>query len=518
METRARTRPLLRRAGFLAALTALLVPAVAGTATADAAKRKTPRSPVVTKITPATVFVGQTLTIRGRNFVRGVNKNTVAFKRRGAKAVFAKAGKGTTRMLQVVLPKRLEKVLALVNGAPAPTRLQVRVLAKRFGKRFTSISRSPLVGPEQPPAPPTPPVAAPDADCDGDGLRNRADGDDDNDLLSDATERTLKLDGCAWDSDGDRVSDGFEHFSARDLNDDEPQEPNSFLPYPERKPYPNALDGSDGGVDHDGDSLTLKEEYDLWKLTGAPLSQMSYSAGEQYSVSARAANGRRTPTLAAAGYSKQNEFRDWAAQSGYGVVALADVGTDLWDPQADWWVPRRFFDLLDIDRSGGAATPAGAGAPTGPEVVYYDNGNGFLDDGERDEDADGLTNFDETRGCMVRGYWDGLYSKETPFPLKFAGVSHVDADSDGDGVRDGADDQDHDDVPNLMECSRMLASGLAADSGEEPQAALPARGFVNPFNPCLPHVESRTCPQYVELGSGFAPFKPEDDVYYLIKN
>ena len=31
MELRARTRPLLRRAGLLAALTALLVPAVAGT-------------------------------------------------------------------------------------------------------------------------------------------------------------------------------------------------------------------------------------------------------------------------------------------------------------------------------------------------------------------------------------------------------------------------------------------------------------------------------------------------------
>ena len=34
-----------------------------------------------------------------------------------------------------------------------------------------------------------------------------------------------------------------------------------------------------------------------------------------------------------------------------------------------------------------------------------------------------------------------------------------DEDSDGDGVRDGADDQDHDDVPNVMECSRVRAVG-----------------------------------------------------------
>ena len=39
MELRARTRPMLRRAGLLAALTALLVPAVAGTTTASAKTR-----------------------------------------------------------------------------------------------------------------------------------------------------------------------------------------------------------------------------------------------------------------------------------------------------------------------------------------------------------------------------------------------------------------------------------------------------------------------------------------------
>ena len=85
MDYRARTRPMLRRACQMAALSALLVPAVAGTATAQAAK-----APVVTKVAPKHVFVGQTLTLRGRNFRTGIGKNTVAFKRKGAKVVLVR--------------------------------------------------------------------------------------------------------------------------------------------------------------------------------------------------------------------------------------------------------------------------------------------------------------------------------------------------------------------------------------------------------------------------------------------
>src|SRR5215510_1405339 len=144
MELRARTRPTLRRAGLLVALTALLVPAVAGT-TANA---KT-RAPVVTKVTPKHVFVGETLTIRGHHFRRGLNKNTVAFKRSGAKVVLVTAEKGTTKMLTVKLPKRQEKVLPVKNGTPTAATLQVRVLSTRFGKHFTSRAKSPVVGPEK---------------------------------------------------------------------------------------------------------------------------------------------------------------------------------------------------------------------------------------------------------------------------------------------------------------------------------------------------------------------------------
>src|SRR5688500_1434012 len=86
MELRARIRPTLRHAGLMAAAAALLVPA-AGTSTAEAAK-----APVVKRVSPKNVFIGETLTIHGRYFRSGIGKNTVAFKRKGAKVVLVRSG------------------------------------------------------------------------------------------------------------------------------------------------------------------------------------------------------------------------------------------------------------------------------------------------------------------------------------------------------------------------------------------------------------------------------------------
>lgn len=499
----------------MAAAAALLVP-VTGTATADAKS-----APVVKKITPKKVFVGETMKIRGRHFRRGVNKNMVAFKRKGAKVVLVPAGRATTKLLMVELPKRLEKILLVQNGTPVPTPLQVRVMSSRFGKRFTSRSKSPLVGPEKPPAPPKPKEANPNGDCDGDGQINRIDTDDDNDLLTDDVEKRYDLDGCKADTDGDKVEDGYEYQSARDLNDDEHQSPNDYIPYPEKRPYPNALDKTDAGTDHDGDDLTLLEEYRLWKVTlanGAPrtLAQLGYSAGEQYSINVRqGGNGNRIPTLMAAGYDKQAAFMTWAAASGYATIGLSPIPGFFDDPDlddiADYWEPRYYRDIRDMNRDT---------VVDGVEETYYDfDRTGRLSDAERDEDADGLSNWNETRGCMYPRFWEQVYDKETPYYLGYSGTQLDVADTDGDGIRDGADDQDHDDVPNIMECSRVLASGLAADPIDEEQGT-PHRewkGFVNPFNPCLPHVKSRTCKVIVPVDNAWAPFNPEDE-YFLIRN
>jgi hypothetical protein len=518
MAPRTRTRILLRRAGLSAALAAFLVPAAAGTAAA--AKPKKGKPPVINSISPRSLAVGQTLTIRGKNFVRGRGKNTVVFKRDGAAPVFVKADVGTAKLLKVTLPLKLDKVLLIRNGLPVTTRLRLRVLSKRLGRSFSGGARAPMVSPWRPPEPKIAKVD-PNGDCDSDRQINSVDTDDDNDLLPDTLENSLKLDQCKVDTDGDVVEDGYEYRSAENLNDDEHQTPNDYAPFPGRKPYPNPLDGTDANRDHDGDALTLKEEFDLWKFTisqGAAhtLNPLTYSDGEQYSVNTHAGgNGVRMPALAAAGYDKAAQFVSWATSAGYLQVALIPLsGSTMRDPAAaEWFTARTLYDIRDLDRSGTLD-------PSLHEETYHDrNGNGWLNDAERDEDADGLSNVDETRMCMSRAYWDKLYDKETPYYIdSYAGTRLDDPDTDGDGIRDGADDQDHDDVPNLMECSRSAALGGIANDTKPlgTPRVLAVQGFMNPFNPCLPHWKSRACNRYPTLDSPWAPFNADDKYFYVL--
>src|ERR671914_542249 len=85
--------------------------------------------------------------------------------------------------------------------------------------------------------------------------------------------------------------------------------------------------------------------------------------------------------------------------------------------------------------------------------------------------SDGLTNFDENGGRARAGWWSSCYPAETPYYVTYADTDLADPDSDGDGVRDGADDQDHDDLPNLMEMSRLDAAtpvrGLDGACGDD---------------------------------------------------
>ena len=98
-----------------------------------------------------------------------------------------------------------------------------------------------------------------------------------------------------------------------------------------------------------------------------------------------------------------------------------------------------------------------------------------------------------------------LPATREPYPIKYAGTSSpADPDSDGDGVRDGADDQDHDDVPNIIELSQHReqaapdgATGARSQShagtGGLALPAQPGRLPFNPFSPCLPDHIPRTC-------------------------
>jgi hypothetical protein len=525
MTSLARIRPYLRLAAFVAALCALLAPATAGASVHAhaAAKKKKAKPPVVTSVRPMNVEIGQTLEIRGKYFIRGRYKNTVAFKHDGGRAVFAKAKIGTTRLLRVTVPSKLTTEFTKKGTTVVPTRFRIRVLSKKFGKKFTTLTRSPLIAPKSAALPPGYVQSQPDGDCDNDGVKNKVDRDDDNDSLADSVEASLNLNPCTadtdkdgvedrWefdcdrngvlnrdeadddkdllndgleqaigtnpcsaDSDGDGVTDGYEFKSAQDLNDDEDQEPNSYLPYPGKRPYPNPL-FADAGTDYDGDTLTLAEEYRLWKYVGnRTLTPLSYSDGEQYSASTRGADGHRVPTLAAAGYSKQANFVSWANAAHYREVTLWGAK----DGAGDWYDAafQDLYGLFDVDRSAPDNDPGDNALGERPSELSYNDidGDGWLSDNERDEDADGLTNYDESHGRMLPTYWSSCYTGEKPYHIGYAGTDLADPDSDGDLVRDGADDQDHDDIPNVDELSRIAASGL--DDRKKGKDCVPKEGL-----------------------------------------
>ena len=256
-----------RRRGLIAPLALLLTFAMSAVAHAAS----TP--PKITKVQPLNVEVGQTLTVTGKHFVPGKSRNTLVFKRDGKRAVFVKVtDKATSTKLTVVVPTKLLDFLK--DGDKLGTyRFRLRVLGKRFGDAFTATKLSPRISPPGA-GKPGGPVAAVNNDCDNDKVLNDVDADDDNDKLPDAAEIGLKTDPCKADTDGDGVTDAFEVESALDLN-------LRALPYPGKRPFPNALDGTDGGADYDGDGLSLVEEYTLWLYTTQGNLPLTYSDGDQ---------------------------------------------------------------------------------------------------------------------------------------------------------------------------------------------------------------------------------------------
>jgi hypothetical protein len=369
-------------------LLSLLSCALLGTAVDASAAKKKKRAaptPTVKSIVPLKAQVGEKLTITGTNFIAGQGKTKVYFLREGGGVAWVPSDTGTKTRLVVTVPEKLIPLLRGTAENREPTRFQVRLLAKRFGTA-TRLGKSPVITAPNaaPPAPgpdgtpgPADPGTPPDGDCDGDQIKNSVDPDDDNDALTDDLENVpAHTDPCKADTDGDAVADGYEFYSAKDINV-------ASNPYPGKKPWPNPLDSTDAFADHDGDGLDLTDEYLLWKYYGNLQVPLNYSAGLQKSVAQAA------PTQIELAYFDMD-----------GDDTLSDDerdgdgdGLTNWDEShgrmtQDWW--DKMYNGQNFPLS-----PKETRYPnTFPGVSIFDpdsDGDSVLD-GVDDQDHDGLSN------------------------------------------------------------------------------------------------------------------------------
>lgn len=463
------------------ALTAVLVPIVAQ------AKSKKSKKSSISKVSPMRAKPGTKLTIRGKNFSRKRRSNTVIFKGASGRTIFVKPKKASSRKLVVVVPSSIED---LIKGDS--TRMRLRVVVKHvYGKQsstrhsplvLTALDKTPKPAPKKPAPKPAPnntqtgtgsPAKPPAPKC-GDGLGGT---DPDHDLLSTTLERQIKTNPCTKDTDGDGVEDGFEYYSAKDLNQ-------NAVPYPGKKPYPNALDGTDANHDYDGDGLTNIEEYKMW---AHPSANPPASTLQTYTTD---------PAAPAFGgpYDTAPSFGNHQLPLNYSDGDQSTVVVNSGDPGYHSW--------LDFD------------------------GDGTLTDDERDVDGDGLSNIQEAHGgvpndfaVMMRiahypdaGEADAFPNDDCDYVYKpaierpYLEPDYLDWDTDGDGVWDGNDDQDHDGVSNVDEIKGPYTFDCDSDplpiGGARNGATAAWDGGAmrrNPYEPCLPY-RSEYCRRYVLQG------------------
>jgi Bacterial TSP3 repeat/IPT/TIG domain len=438
-------RIVMRRLLALSLLTIAAVVAFATTASAA-----TPR-PLITKFSPAQVSVGQVLVLTGKNFRSGASNNRVYFRRASdGKTVRARPRKATKTRIEVVVPAKVQDFLTVaVDGSKQPTTFQIGIFTRVFGP-YTRKSRSPVILPAgaitTPGGPVTQPVAS---DCDADGVPDATDTDDDNDGLTDTTEAQLGTDPCKKDTDGDGVEDGYEYFSAVDLN-------NSYAnatPYPGKRPYPNPLDGGDAKKDFDGDGMTQAEEFAAWNKYG----------------------NRTLPTAANQSFPYSDGNQTSPTPNGAGAMDLDNNGRitdDEKDTDGDG-LP----NWVEMAKGDPAPTsPCHFTDSTGPGPLVY--ANIFTDCGA---------------GPMPNGNTFGdlqtTTTASTPPPAYDTTnkLNYLDPDTDGDGILDGADDEDFDGYSNLDEIRATMSA---------PYSGM----YTNPEDPCEPNTDSRACPIHPSHG------------------
>jgi hypothetical protein len=318
-------------------------------------------SPKIVSVSPLKLGVGDVLTIRGKNFVPGKNRNYVIFQRPRARAVFVQADDATRTKITLVVPAKLVPFLARLGGTAVYTRFNLRVLARRLSPVSTRKSLSPQIGPVR--AGKEAPVSG--ADCIN-GVPTGKSVDSDHDGLSDTLEKQIHTDPCNADTDRDGVPDGYEYMSALDLN-------SKALPYPAKRPYPNPL-FPDSNVDYDGDGLTMADEYAAWVRYGDSKFPLNYSDGTQNT-------GGVMPVPAGQGYLDLNgdgkltdDERDvdgdglgnWV--EAHGPLSDQSWWTAVYEQEKPYPVPYAGTDWLDPDTDGD-------GLPDGLDDVDHDGYN-----------------------------------------------------------------------------------------------------------------------------------------------
>jgi hypothetical protein len=367
---------------------------------AAVAKKKAQKYPVVTKVTPMKAGVGDLMTIAGKGFRSGKNKNTIVFRRSGQRAVFVKAEHATTTKLSLHVPLKLQAYMTLDNGQPAPSVFAIRVISKRFGQKFTGSKLSPTIGPAGSGIT-APGVTPPSAyeQCLNAATANPG-GDEDKDSLSNGLEKSVSVrtDPCRADTDTDGLSDGWEYQSALDLN-------LQAHPYPGKKPWPNPLDPTDINSDFDGDGLLAWQEFQLWQYVGSPMGaggQLgAYSDGTQNTgvpTSSELANVNVLDLDGDGGLTDDERDADNDGLSN--MVEYNTTGTQNWWSKGPYNDEKPYFWRTFADTS-----------PVDPDS----DGDGVLDSAD-DQDADGYPNSDEMQFNYRKGYYVQPFNPCLPDP------------------------------------------------------------------------------------------------------
>src|SRR5687767_8864151 len=129
--------------------------------------------------------------IKGFYFTPGYAENVVVFIARDGRVSYVRSEHSTKRSMTVIVPKKVERLLKVVDGVRKPTKFRIKVISTRMSRLAKGALSQPLIGPDV------------GEDCDKDGATNDVDTDDDNDALPDTLETTAKTNPCSPDSDGD---------------------------------------------------------------------------------------------------------------------------------------------------------------------------------------------------------------------------------------------------------------------------------------------------------------------------